>query len=144
MDVIIKKGIIIVLLGLLFSVSCETDAYEEDCETYNYVDCNTEEPYEAEVSLKFTIKDNEYVPFEIIKGKVEDGTIIVYDTARAGESEIVYILDIPQYYTVKATYKNGSTIIYAVDGVDMKAKDVQKCDSVCWELDDFRLDLTLQ
>ncbi len=142
MDVIIKKGLLIVLLLLLFSVSCERISSEEDCETYGYVDCNTEEPYEAEVTLEFSIKGNELVPFEIIKGKVEDGTTIVYDTAEI--SEIVYILEIPQYYTVKATYKNGSTTIFAVDGVNMKARDIQKCDSLCWEMDDFRLDMTIE
>ncbi len=142
MDVIIKKCLLIIILGLIFTVSCESDVSDEDCETYDYVGCNTLEPYEAEVALKFTIKDNEYVPFEIIKGRVENGTTIVYDTANV--TEIVYILEIPQYYTVKAKYKNGNTTIYAIDGVEMKANDVKKCDSVCWEMDDFRLDMTLK
>ena len=128
---------------LSLSISCEQDISDEDCDTYGYADCNTEEPFEAELKLNFTINsNNKRVPFQIIDGRVDNGKIIVYDTAET--SEIVYVMALPYYYSVKATYKSGDKTIFAIDGVNMKANSIEKCDSVCWNLPTFRLDLTLQ
>jgi len=145
MDVIIKKiSAIAILLILGSTYACTEDFYDEevDCQSYNYNDCNTLEPIDANIDLLFTIKGNQSVPFEIIEGKIEDGKTIIYDTART--SKITYILTIPYYYTVKAEYKIGEKTVYAVDGVDMKAKSTHRCDSICWETPSFKLDLTLQ
>ena len=145
MDVIIKKiSAIAILLILGSTYACTEDFYDEevDCQSYNYNDCNTLEPIDANIDLLFTIKGNQSVPFEIIEGKIEDGKTIIYDTART--SKISYIMAIPSYYTVKAEYKIGDKTVYAVDGVDMKARSTQRCDSICWETPSFKLDLTLQ
>ena len=146
MDAIVRKlGLLTLIFGAILYISCK-DSYvendEEDCATYNYSDCNTLEPYTADVKLSFTIKNNASVAFEIIEGRIEDGKTIVYDTTNT--SVIYYNLPIPQYYTVKAIYKNGDNTIFAIDGVEMKATEVHKCDSICWDLQDFELDLRIQ
>ena len=145
MDVIIKKiSAIAILLILGSAYACTDESYNEeiDCQSYNYNDCNTIEPFDANVDLLFSMKGNQSVPFEIIEGKIEDGKTIIYDTAHT--SKITYIMAIPNYYTVKAEYTIGDKTVYAVDGVEMKARSTQRCDSICWETPPFNLDLTLQ
>ncbi|MCK5846375.1 MAG: hypothetical protein KAG84_02980 [Bacteroidales bacterium] len=144
MDITKKRFVIIIVLSiLLVNYSCEQSVSDEDCATYNYYDCNTLEPFEADLKLQFSItQNNNKIPFEIIEGKIEDGKTIIYDTATT--STITFIMPLPQYYTVKATYKNGSKTIYAIDGLEMKARSIRKCDSMCWTIPTFMLDLRLQ
>ena len=140
---LIKKITILIGIATLALMSCDEDVSDEDCSTYSYLDCNTLEPDEADLILRFTISNNmSSIPFEIIEGTIESGTTIIYDTAKT--SEIIYIMPLNQYYTVKATYKNEVKTIFALDGVNMKARSTQKCDSVCWTLPKFELNLTLQ
>jgi len=145
---VIKDKIRILLATLMFSViifntGCDDTVSDEDCETYNYYDCNTIEPYEAELKLTFSISKNiTKVPFEIYKGSIEDNNIIVYDTAFS--TKLSYTLEIPEYYSVRAKYEIDGKVIYTVDGIKMDKKSVQKCDSVCWKDATKDLDLTLQ
>jgi len=144
MDVINKKiSILLLIIIMLSAFSCEESISDEDCSTYDYFDCNTVQPYEADLELHFTISANtQKVAFEIIEGTIEEGKTIIYDTATT--SSITYIMPLQQYYTVKATYENSDKTIYAIDGLDMKAHSVHKCDSVCWTVPTFSLDLRLQ
>lgn len=116
---------------------------EEDCDTYAYNDCITLEPIEAELKINFSInKNRQWVAFEIYEGSIDKGKVIVYDTS--WNSELTYLMPIPQTYSVKATYINNGKTIFAIDGIEMKAKSVKKCDSTCWFLREYRLDLMLK
>jgi len=56
---------------------------------------------------------------------------------------MVCLLDIPEYYSVRAMYQVDGKTIFTIDGVKMDKKSVQKCDSVCWLDSDKNLDLSL-
>ena len=128
---------------VLFLYSCEEIVPNEDCETYNYYDCNSVEPFEAELKMSFTISKNiHWVAFEIYKGGFDENNIIVYDTA--WNSTVTYNMPIPEYYSVRAIYKLEDKTLYTIDGVKMDKKSVQKCDSVCWKDANKELDLTIQ
>jgi hypothetical protein len=145
---VIKNKISFLLAALMFSViifntGCDETVNEEDCDTYNYYDCNTIEPYEAELKLTFSISKNiTKVAFEIYKGRIEENNIIIRDTAFS--TKLSYTLEIPEYYSVRAKYEVDGKTIYTVDGVKMDKKSVQKCDSICWKDSNKELDLTLQ
>jgi len=139
---------ILFLIGLLpmvvvlFLSGCEQTVSDEDCDTYNYYDCNTVEPFEAELKMKFTISKNIHsVAFEIYKGGFDENNIIVYDTAL--NSTVTYNMPIPEYYSVRAIYKLEDKILYTIDGVKMDKKSIQKCDSLCWKEANKELDLTI-
>lgn len=136
----------IYLLLTLFAltiVSCEETISEEDCATYNYYDCNTIKPIEADLKFKFSLSPKiKMVAFEIYKGNIEQNNIIIRDTAKS--STVTYIMPIPEYYSARAIYKEDGKTIYVVDGVKMDVKSVQKCDSVCWKDSNEEMDLTLQ
>jgi len=135
-------GLLSIVL-VLFLYSCEETVTDEDCETYNYYDCNSVEPFEAKLTMKFTISKNiHWVAFEIYKGGFDENNIIVYDTAR--NSTVTYNMPIPEYYSVRAIYKLEDKTLYTIDGVKMDKKSVQKCDSVCWKDANKELDLTIQ
>ncbi len=134
-------GLFTILIGLLLS-ACEPTTNNEDCDTYNYYDCNTVEPFEAKLTMDFTISKNiRWVAFEIYKGRFDENNVIVRDTAR--NSTIEYTMPIPEYYSVRAIYKIDNKTIYTIDGVKMDKKSIQKCDSVCWQDADEKLDLRI-
>jgi len=130
------------LLTIILFSSCEQTVSNEDCETYNYYDCNTVEPFEAELKMSFTISKNIHsVAFEIYKGGFDENNVIVNDTA--WDSSVTYNMPIPEYYSVRATYKVDGKTIYTIDGVKMDKNSVQKCDSICWKDANKELDLTI-
>ncbi len=141
----IRKTIEFSLLLVFSSMllwSCEQTVSEEDCETYNYYDCTTQEPYSAELKMKFSINKNvRWVAFAIYKGGFDENNVIVYDTA--WDSSVIYDMPIPEYYSVRAIYKIDGKTIYTIDGIKMDKKSVQKCDSICWKEVNKELDLTI-
>ena len=143
----IKISIIFFIASVIFLFTACEKSYDtisdEDCDTYGYGDCITLAPIEAELKLNFSInKNRQWVAFEIYEGTIDQEKIIVYDTS--WNSELTYVMAIPQTYTVKAYYSVSGKTIFAIDGMEMKAKSVQKCDSLCWLLREFRLDLMLK
>lgn len=133
------------LLIILLSVSCNKNLFDNkdvDCYTYDYSDCLTSKPYEAEVNLIFSInKDFHRVPFEIYKGNVDNGELLLQDTA--WDSKITYVMPIPETYSIRAKYEHNGQIIYAIDGAELKATSKQICDSTCWSVDVTDFDLML-
>lgn len=133
------------LVIVLISISCNKNSLNSsnvDCTTYNYSDCSTSEPYETELNLLFSINnDFAWVPFEIYKGNVDDGELILRDTA--WNSKITYVMPIPEKYSVRAKYERDGKIIYTIDGAELKATSTQICDSICWTVDNAEFDLML-
>lgn len=135
----------VLLVIVLLSISCNKNSFDNsdvDCYTYDYSDCNTSRPYDTELKLLFSInKDFTWVPFEIYKGNVDDGELILRDTA--WNSTITYIMPIPEKYSVRAKYERNGQIIYAIDGSKLEATSKQICDSSCWSVDETEFDLML-
>lgn len=133
------------LLISLLIISCNKGAFNNrdvDCNTYDYSDCSTSEPYETEVNLVFSINnDFNWVPFEIYKGTVDKGELLIRDTA--WNSKITYVMPIPETYSVRAKYEYNGQIIYTIDGAKLKATSEQICDSICWSVDVNDFDLKL-
>jgi hypothetical protein len=133
----------LIIISLLAFSGCKEQFDEEDCITYNYDDCNTVRPRIAELKMHFTIsRDIHSVVFEIYKGTVDNGTVIITDTAF--DSEVIYLLPIPEYYSVRAIYKLADKTLYAVDGKEIKVEKENRCDSTCYSISDTNLDMIIQ
>ena len=118
MDVIkkiqLKTLSILLFLGLVLSCSKENTVLV-DCETYDYADCNQEEPLTSEMNLQFTIGPNiRWVAFDIYKGTFDKGELIISDTTWS--SSLTYTMPTSQYYTVRARYQLDGKTIYIVGG----------------------------
>lgn len=145
------KSLIHYLLSIFFiflvlNVGCkkaELNLQVDNCDEYNYIDCDTWEPSYSYVFMDFTINnENPYVPFEVYEGKLEEGKLVLTDTSYSKRDSVEMDFDID--YTVKAKYKKGSQTIYAID-MDKAIKWSQDiCDSVCWHYIDAEVDLELR
>lgn len=135
----------IVVFCLFFFQSCEQTfvSTPEDCMNYDYSDCNTSEPTVVPLNIKLTINpENPQVPITIFKGKLESRDTILSDTA--GSSSYVVLLFPDSYYTVEARYRSGNSIIYAIDGDNVKKIRNQVCDSVCWTFQEGNVNVELK
>lgn len=138
-----KKIVLFSFMVLVLITACKKSFDQpEDCDSYDYRDCETREPYLSLVSFKFTMNDKiRTVPFVIYKGSVENGQALFYDTAR-DESIVYYDLEFGKY-AVKAEYKVDGKTIYAIDGGEIEKWSNDVCDSVCWGWDSLHLDIRI-
>jgi hypothetical protein len=141
------SSLFILLFGLIvFSfTSCKQNSFynSEDCANYDYSDCNTTEPLLVGLNIKLTINDeNLYVPVTVYEGKMEDNLVVLTDTVSTSKYNILLPPD--KYYTVKARYKKGNTIIYAVGGDKIKKSHTTTCDSTCWSTDEGNINIELK
>jgi len=114
----------------------------EDCENYYYEDCNTVEPIEGSVHLKFSINQKIHsVVFDVYKGYADEGNLFFSDTSY--DSEVDYIMPIDQYYSVKAKYIINGVSLKVIDGGELRKKSKQVCDSTCWATNELKLDLSI-
>ena len=132
------------VITLLYLYSCKRDNNDTvDCSTYDYSDCNTFEPTQAKFNLQLTINaENMSVPIIIYKGKLEDGEIIVTDSASTKYYDT--LLPVDNFYTATAKYKKGNLIIIAVDGGKITKSKKTTCDSVCWDVTTYTAKLKLK
>lgn len=136
----------VLIIFAMLSVGCKKLKHNisvDDCSEYDYADCDTWDPSYSYIFMEFTINDeNPEVPYEIYRGKLEDGNLIHSDTARTKKDSVE--LDFEIDYTVKAKYKKGGKTIYAID-MDKATKWSQDvCDSTCWHYIDAEVDLRLR
>ncbi len=123
-------SLLAITLFMLF-VSCER--YEPlnigDVDCY---ECFNPRPEWVKLNVKVTINhENQRVPLTLYIGNFEDGNVDWIDTT----SSIDYWVDVhpDQYYSVKAEYKDGSKIIYAIDGDKIKLNySKESCDEPCY------------
>ncbi len=144
MDVNFKIWILLgAFLTLMTFSQCNKPNGDGDCETYNYSDCNTLEPFTADMTMSFSYRNSSnYIAFEIYDGTVDKGQVIVYDTAWG--SSVTYTMPIPAYYSVSAKYLIDGKTIYTIDGAEMKKKKKSVCDSTCWIAENISLDLMVK
>ncbi|RUA24106.1 MAG: hypothetical protein DSY76_08380 [Bacteroidetes bacterium] len=115
----------------------------EDCGTYDYNDCNTIQPTEAEVLINFSISSKvKYVPFEVYEGYVDDQVLRFRDTAWA--DQLSYYLPVDKRWSVKAKYLQNEKTIYVIDGGKLYTHHKKVCDSTCWSVDKLELNAILK
>lgn len=126
-----KKNIILIFILMLITgnyFSCnEYLGLTVDCS-----ECYTIEPDSADIIIYLTINDiYPSIPITVYKDQVEDKRIEHIDTAMM--SPYKHYVPVNQYYSVKAEYKSGDRIIYAVDGDKIKTRFVsESCEYDCW------------
>lgn len=130
---------IAVFLSFIYCERKEPSGGSFDCST-----CYQDEPVMGPLTIYVTINaENHKVPLVIYRGDIESNVIEYIDTVSYEE----YWIDVPvdAYYSVKAEYKDGDEIIYAVDGDKLKLKlNVKDCDQECYYFDGGYLDVRLQ
>lgn len=143
MDVKVRYIGLVLLCTLFTTYGCEKYSSSQDCETYDYSDCNTLEPDKAILEINFTInKTYPKVPYIVYTGFIEDGNILLKDTATL--STISHLVDFGKYYSIRAEYASNGKKLYAVDGNELKKWKVDKCDSTCWETQERSFKVSLK
>ncbi|NCO54705.1 MAG: hypothetical protein COS14_14155 [Bacteroidetes bacterium CG02_land_8_20_14_3_00_31_25] len=135
--------IFLMILFVFVIVSCNKD-YNVDCTTYDYSNCNTIEPTNADVTITITkqTKDSK-VPVWLYKGKYGNSQeLIFFDTILDVETKFNLQLN-NDYYAIAKYYKNEKTI-YAIDGSYLKKVGKAVCDSTCWIIKGNIIDLRLK
>ena len=143
MDVRLKVILLWSISMLTVLYSCKSGSSDlpdvEDCEHYDYADCNSVQPFEADVAFNFSISSkNKMVPFEVYKGYVDDNNLYFKDTSWS--DRLIYQLPVNEYWSVKAAYKSGGKTVFVIDGGKLKVHSKKVCDSTCWSVDDLELD----
>ncbi len=135
-----KTGLkILLLLFLLMQSSCE------DTSIYNCDDCNEEEPYDCELSIKLYNAYNtvENVHVTIYQGKVEDD-LVIYDRIERAES-IKIRVPLNAEYSVKSEYTNGERRIISINSIFPKVEYLEDyCDVPCYFIKDYKVDMRIK
>lgn len=147
MKTIIKlSGLPFILAAmLLIWMSCEQKSYYNnvDCDTYDYSDCNFEEPDSIRFNVNLSInEENPSVALAIYEGNADDGVLIHRDTVTHEKYSIFLLPD--KYYSVTAVYKRDGSVIIAVDGDDVKKIRNQVCEEICWEVEEGNVNVELK
>lgn len=131
---VLKLSNLIVLLFSLLLISCNNDfpqVADEDCDTYDFSDCNTIEPKQGLLKIELTINDDNPKPYlKIYDGFIEDQKVIYHDTVNSAHFELY--VELNKHYSASIDYKQNNKIITAVDGTDFMKKSATVCDSICW------------
>ncbi len=130
----------ITVVSFLIAFSCEnTGGLGVNCS-----ECYSPEPDSADLLVYLTINTaNPYVPIKIYRGKVEENQLDWVDTVYSKEYRLYSAVN--QYYSIEATYKDGTKRIIAVDGDKISTSLVSDiCDNDCWILKGGVLDVRLK
>ncbi len=140
---LISTLILLVVLTMLVGLfSCKNESTNDNgdciCET-------SEKPDSAFLNIKVTINDeNPYVLLTVYKDKFDPnrtdttGYLSFIDTARTENYR--HFVPVDSYYSVKAKYKSGNKIIYAIDGGVFQAQQESGCSNTCWQMVGGQLD----
>jgi len=140
-----KKFVLLISILIFVSLTHCRKGYitVDDCVEYDYSDCITTKYSTAFIYLNFSLSDKiQKIPFELYKGNIDDGELILRDTSSSKEFTLEGEFDV--YYSVKAKYQNGENSYYVIDGGEAKRWSQKVCDSTCWHYEDLELDLSLE
>ena len=139
----IKKLLIILLVNMLLISGCrEGYITVDDCYNYDYSDCITMKYSTSFIYMNFSLNDeNDNIPYTLYEGSVDNGEVLLQDTAFKENITLEGSFDIP--YSVKAEYLVNGEKIYVIDGGTAIRWDQEVCDSTCWHYEDIELDLKL-
>lgn len=136
-----KKKSLLLLLLLIFTLSCET--LLENSDECNMDDCITEEPYTGYLDMRLSIiSDNKNIMVLIFRGKYEEQN--VQDTLYAQTEDFSHEVPINRYYSVAARYIIDNDTIMVIDGTDLKKSLDLDCEEDCWIVSGGDLDLRLK
>ncbi len=140
----------ILLLLVLSLVACNTrlSLMDDGTEGCDYSQCNSQEPQFAVLNVKFTRSIVQRNPnIFLMVGRFEDQNYldtIRTDTVPAYRDFVMIPVDIDHYYTVVAQYIRGKDTIYAIDGSYVYKTFYYQCDSVCWQIKGYNLNVKLK
>jgi hypothetical protein len=126
-------------------MSCKQSSFynSEDCANYDYSDCNSTEPLLVGLNIKLTINnENPNVPITIYDGNAEDNVVVLHDTVSTPKYNVLLMPN--KFYSVKARYRSGNKIIYAIGGDKIKKSQTTVCDSTCWSTDEGNINIELK
>ena len=104
---------------------------EENCDTYDYAECNTIEPKLADLEVSVSINPlNTKIPITVYIGYYDNKVKLFTDTLK--QTSKIYRLPVSNYYSVLAKYNTPNGIIYALDGGKLDKQKQNVCDSTCW------------
>jgi hypothetical protein len=139
-----SKYIIIAFLLVFFS-ACQSFWLSEtdDCENPDYSDCDTFEPFFADLKLKISNDElNEIQKIEIFYGEIEAGdTLEVISDFEETADLLSVTVSTNAEYSAKAYYLKGEDTLICVDGTNFRKRSYTNCDSTCWYLTGDILDL---
>ncbi|MEA1897491.1 MAG: hypothetical protein U9N53_07485 [Bacteroidota bacterium] len=123
-----RRIINVILISACFIfLSCSEGFDDVDCS-----ECMPDMPLEAALYIDVTLNEKyQEVPVIVFRGKLEQGDTIVMDTIYDSRG----FIDVPlnEYYTVKAKYKYGNSVTYAIDGDEFNRYKIEgQCDGTCW------------
>ncbi|MEI6765249.1 MAG: hypothetical protein WCM76_06370 [Bacteroidota bacterium] len=122
---------------------CKSSVSEQDCQSYDYTDCETTEPVAANLNIRLTINaENPWVPVSIYRGRVEDSVLVKYDSIK--EEKYSVLMETGSYYSVVARYISGDKIIYAIGGDKVSKSSQTTCDSICWTVTEGNVNVELK
>jgi hypothetical protein len=138
------------MLIFIFFTSCTNvrgfDSWDNDDEDCDYYNCNTVEPFDAVLNIKFTRNNQNQNPIIFVKtGYYEDGVVcgeIKTDTVNGDIAHIREPLDFN--YSVYTIYKRGNDTILVIDGAYVHKIHYQECDSTCWQIKNANFNLKLK
>ncbi len=115
------------------------------CEDLNTIfvncdECYVNKPELADISVSFTInEENQFVYFEIFEGTPENG-LLVYGGYSTVEEEI-FTFETGKSYSVRAYYNSKGQEIIVVDGKKLDVSlDKSSCSSECYIITGDKLD----
>lgn len=130
--------LLLVFLILLFSacsnqLKSDFDDDSSDCDYYN---CNTEEPFSAQIFVKFTRNSENPNPIIYLKsGYYDTGELIdTVKTSSISGNVANFDVYLNRRYTVYTDYKSGDKNITAIDGKIVIKESRIECDSTCWSV----------
>lgn len=115
----------------------------DDCENPDYSDCDTHEPFFADLEILVSREDNADLDrLQVFYGPADHADSLVTITEFDGEETKVFVtVSTNAEYSAKAYYLNGADTIIAIDGTNFRKRSYTNCDSTCWYLTGDVLDL---
>ncbi|MBW6478578.1 MAG: hypothetical protein K0B37_04050 [Bacteroidales bacterium] len=135
-----QKTIAILIITLVILSSCKSKY--EDCTDQDYANCETEKPQTGRITILLSInQENPYVPVRLYEGNFENGRLVREDTIRMRTFN--YFLTPEKDYSFKATYKDGTSTVLAINGGRIKVSTYRMCELRCYEVNNLEIDLRL-
>lgn len=129
-----------ILIFVFVPLSCE----DLSSLIVNCDECYELKPDKIDVRIKFTINnENQQVYFELYSGNTENGNVIY--SGFSSIKEMVFLLDVESYYSIKAYYSSKGREIVVIDATSVKLKyDKTSCSSPCYIIYGDELDARLR
>jgi hypothetical protein len=138
---------VIVFLGMAFVILSACNP--EDWQTVDCSECYLDEPVEAEINVRLTLRDEtSHIVVNIYSGRIDEGILILSENVKSETFKTT--LPVNAYYSVSVEYPSDYTTrsyqnIYAVDGGYVRTKKIYTtCDVPCWVIRGNNFDVRLK